>query len=459
MGGTGALVRGLVGLLAARDVPVHCNAEVERIVVEGGRARGVELAGGERIDADIVVSNADTAWTYRHLVAPEHRRHWSDRAARPHALFDEPVRLVLRHVAPLRATCRTTRWCSGPRYEGLLRRHLQAGTTWRTTSASTCTGRPRPTLRWRRRAATAFYALSPVPHLDSGTDWASAAERYRQRIAARLERTLLPGLGRTSLDVSRVTTPHALPRRAAVVQGRGASASSRGCCRAPGSGRTTAARTCAGLYLVGAGTPPRRRRAGRADVGQGAGDACCPGWSASLRTRRGAGLGMARHGMTDDAGEHPGRLPRADARRLEVLLRGVARAAAARAPRRRRRCTPSAASPTTRSTPRAAAVARAARDCTSGSMPSTPAQPRPGGGRPGARRGGGTTRPAAPAARGAARRLRLGRRGPPLRDARGPARLRRARGRHGRRDDGGADGDARRGNAGARRASWAWRCS
>ncbi len=37
MGGTGALVRGLVGLLAERGVPVRCNAEVRRITVENGR--------------------------------------------------------------------------------------------------------------------------------------------------------------------------------------------------------------------------------------------------------------------------------------------------------------------------------------------------------------------------------------------------------------------------------------
>jgi phytoene desaturase len=77
MGGTGALVRGLTSLLARLGVRVRCNAQVERIVVEGGRARGVMLQGGERLDADIVVSNADTAWTYRHLVAPEHRRTWT----------------------------------------------------------------------------------------------------------------------------------------------------------------------------------------------------------------------------------------------------------------------------------------------------------------------------------------------------------------------------------------------
>ena len=79
MGGTGAIVRGLVGLLQARGVPVRCNAPVTQIRIEQGRACGVELETGEFIPADIVVSNADTAWTYKHLVAPEHRRVWSDR--------------------------------------------------------------------------------------------------------------------------------------------------------------------------------------------------------------------------------------------------------------------------------------------------------------------------------------------------------------------------------------------
>jgi phytoene desaturase len=37
------------------------------------------LANGERIAADVVVSNADTMWTYRHLIAPQYRRHWTDR--------------------------------------------------------------------------------------------------------------------------------------------------------------------------------------------------------------------------------------------------------------------------------------------------------------------------------------------------------------------------------------------
>jgi phytoene desaturase len=43
MGGTGALVQGLVKLLAERRVPVHCAAPVRRILVAQGRASGIEL--------------------------------------------------------------------------------------------------------------------------------------------------------------------------------------------------------------------------------------------------------------------------------------------------------------------------------------------------------------------------------------------------------------------------------
>ena len=48
--------------------------------------------------------------------------------------------------------------------------------------------------------------LSPVPHLASGTDWAAAAEPYRQAISKVLGDTLLPGLQR-EVVTSRVMTP------------------------------------------------------------------------------------------------------------------------------------------------------------------------------------------------------------------------------------------------------------
>jgi phytoene desaturase len=65
MGGTGQAVRGLVGLIEGQGNTIRCGVEVDQILVTAGRATGVRLNTGETIAADIVVSNADSAWTYR----------------------------------------------------------------------------------------------------------------------------------------------------------------------------------------------------------------------------------------------------------------------------------------------------------------------------------------------------------------------------------------------------------
>ena len=204
MGGTGAIVQGMVNLLQARGVPLRCNAEVKRILVEDGRATGVQLATGEQLSADIVVCNSDTAWTYRNLVAPEHRRHWTDqrieRGRYSMSLFvwyfgtDRQYTDVPHHTMVL-----------GPRYEGLLtdifRHHRLAD------DFSLYLHRPSATdPSVAPSGCDTFYVLSPVPHLQSGTDWAQQAEPYRQAVCRRLEETLLPGLSQHVIS-SHVMTP------------------------------------------------------------------------------------------------------------------------------------------------------------------------------------------------------------------------------------------------------------
>ena len=101
MGGTGALIQGLVRLIEGQGGQVLCNRRVAEIRVEEGRATGVLLDGAPALDADIVVSNADSATTYRTLVHPRHRRIWTDHKVERGAVFHEPVRLVFRHAAPV----------------------------------------------------------------------------------------------------------------------------------------------------------------------------------------------------------------------------------------------------------------------------------------------------------------------------------------------------------------------
>ncbi len=207
-GGTGALVQGLVGLLRRRGAEVRCNAEVERVLVEvrSGRptATGVRLAGGEELRADLVVSNADTAWTYLRLVEPRFRRHWTDRRIErlrySMSLFvwyfglDRRYDDVPHHMMVL-----------GPRYQPLLedifRRHTLA------SDFSLYLHRPTATdASMAPPGCDTYYALSPVPHLDSGTDWRETAEHYRALVAKRLDATVLPGFEK-HVVVSRLLTP------------------------------------------------------------------------------------------------------------------------------------------------------------------------------------------------------------------------------------------------------------
>ncbi len=60
-GGMYALARALENLAVERGARIRCGEQVVEVLVEGGRARGVRLAGGETIPADAVIANADVA--------------------------------------------------------------------------------------------------------------------------------------------------------------------------------------------------------------------------------------------------------------------------------------------------------------------------------------------------------------------------------------------------------------
>jgi phytoene desaturase len=67
-GGMYRLVEVLCELLADAGAELRTGTAVTRILHRGGRARGVELADGSSVDADIVVCNADLPWAYENLL-------------------------------------------------------------------------------------------------------------------------------------------------------------------------------------------------------------------------------------------------------------------------------------------------------------------------------------------------------------------------------------------------------
>jgi phytoene desaturase len=216
IGGTGQLVHGLVGLIEGQGGKLRCNAEVAAITLAGRTATGVRLTSGEEIASDIVVSNADSAWTYRYLLPPEARTRWTDRriekARYSMSLFvwyfgtRRQYPDVAHHTILL-----------GPRYRELLEDIFER----KVLASDFSLYLHRPTATDPSLAppgCDAFYVLSPVPHLGSGIDWTARAEPYRRAIARSLSDKLLPGLD-DEVVTSRMLTPQDFQDRLNSFQG------------------------------------------------------------------------------------------------------------------------------------------------------------------------------------------------------------------------------------------------
>lgn len=252
MGGTGAIVEGLVGLIEGQGNEVRYRAEVSRIVVENGRACGVVLKSGQSIRADVVVSNADPAWTYRYLLPETARKRWTDKKIDK---ADYSMSLFVWYFGTKRTyeDVQHHTILLGPRYKGLLsdifKRKVLADDFSLYLHRPTATD---PSLA--PAGCDSFYVLSPVPHLDADIDWSVEAERYRKKIEAHLEATLLPGLSQ-KIVTSRMMTPQDFRDR--LLSFKGAAFSLEPSLLQSAWFRPhNKSEDVEGLYLVGAGTHP-----------------------------------------------------------------------------------------------------------------------------------------------------------------------------------------------------------
>lgn len=252
MGGTGAVVKGLAGLITHQGGSIRLRAKVDTILTEQNRVTGVRLADGEIIKADLVISNADAATTYRTLLKDHPRRRWTDaklaRAKYSMSLFvwyfgtNRRYDDVYHHMMVL-----------GPRYQELLkdifnRKHLADDFSLYLH---------RPTMTDPSLApdgCDAFYVLSPVPHLESGTEWSTEAEIYRKKIERRLEDTVLPDLSK-HIVTSRMLTPQDFQDRLLSFKGAAFSLQPQ-LFQSAWFRPHNQSEDVKGLYLVGAGTHP-----------------------------------------------------------------------------------------------------------------------------------------------------------------------------------------------------------
>ena len=203
VGGLSRISDAMAQVAARHGATIRCSAPVRRVLVESGRACGVELAGGERIEADEVVLNADFGHAMAHLFEPGVLKKYT------------PANLARKKLS-----CSTYMLYLGTDRQWDLPHHaIYFAPDYRANVAGIFAGRmPTDNISFYVRNASAtdptlapaghsaVYVLVPVPNARSGIDW-SRQGGFRETVLTALEqRAGMAGL-RGSIREEKILTP------------------------------------------------------------------------------------------------------------------------------------------------------------------------------------------------------------------------------------------------------------
>lgn len=194
MGGTGAIIQAFTQLIEEQGGKIHLEAEVDEILIQNSKASGIRLKNGARYRADKIVSNADVAFTYRHMIPEKERPTYNnrklDRMRYSMSLFVIYFGTKKRY---LDSKLEHHNIILGERYEELLQDIFHNKELAEDFSLYLhMPTKTDPSLA--PEGCESFYVLSPVPHLDGDIDWNTQAPLYRDAIMNFLEENYLPGL-------------------------------------------------------------------------------------------------------------------------------------------------------------------------------------------------------------------------------------------------------------------------
>ena len=192
IGGTGAIIDALGKLFCELGGHIYLSAPVKQITVENGAANGIQTASGTLLRTDAVVSNADVANTYLKMIAPQHRRKYSDSKLN-RMRYSMSLFVIYFGTSKTYPDIKHHTIILGERYRELLHdiftdKHLPEDFSLylhRPTASDPSMAPP---------GCDCFYVLAPVPNQKSGIDWKKQAKPFRDSIMTFLEKRYLPGV-------------------------------------------------------------------------------------------------------------------------------------------------------------------------------------------------------------------------------------------------------------------------
>ena len=256
MGGVQAIADAMARVIKDQGGRILHGVDVDEITIENNHATGVRLAGGDVIEAPLVVSNADAGHTYDHLLRNHKKKRWT-----PAKLARKRWSMGL-YVWYFGTKDTVDMWPdvghhtiqNGPRFKGLLRDIFINGKL--SDDMSLYIHRPSVTDQTvAPKGDDTFYVLSPVPHLGwkNATDWEREEPIYREKVAKVLE-GIIPGF-RDKISTELVFTPQTFAERYLSPHGSGFSLEPR-ILQSAWFRPHNVSEEAKGLFLVGAGTHP-----------------------------------------------------------------------------------------------------------------------------------------------------------------------------------------------------------
>lgn len=253
-GGIYAIIEDLLKIADSCGVSVYTGAPVAEVLVENGRAAGVQLESGETVRAEIVVSNADLPYTYRCLVPAQYRHEYPDSrldrmeyACSGYLLYlgldttypqmrHQALYFADDYAANLDAIFKHKRIPEDPSF------HLNNPSITDPTLAPP--------------GSSVLYILAPMPNLQNSTvDWPLEAPRLREKIMARLEQLVDPHI-RQHIVWQKEFLPTDFLEKYNAVYGNAFGSLSHGLFQSAYFRPHNLSHDIPGLYFVGQGTYP-----------------------------------------------------------------------------------------------------------------------------------------------------------------------------------------------------------
>ena len=252
-GGTIALADALEKLFTELGGRIHYCNPVERILLEGRRAVGVQTQDGEKRYADTVVCNLDVPTAYQRLLPPTIRRKHTDQALSRRDYGCSGYLLYLG-VKQIPSDWSHNMIVLSDRYEDVLSDICVHKRLPRDPAMHVCIPtRTDPTLA--PPGHDVVYVLVPCPNAQAAIDWPTEGPLLRERVLEKLEAAGLPGL-RENIVFEKSFTPPEFEAVYGCYAGAAYSGLSPTFLQSAYFRPHSRSEEVADLYFVGAGTHP-----------------------------------------------------------------------------------------------------------------------------------------------------------------------------------------------------------